>query len=154
MAFPDPLQVAVAESWDAECAKHNAYLKSQDEGDKEQADNSTLPPLSPASKVLGGKGGAAAKGGGKAGADKAGKAGKALSAAVALAAAAEAAAAHARSVPPPVRRSFRPFLTRLLLGHNKLSGPLPPEIGLFGSLQTLRLNDNQFTGPVIVYIYL
>ena len=150
MAFPDPLQVAVAESWDAECAKHNAHLKSQDEGDKEQA-ASTLPPLSPASKDVGDKGEAAAKGGGKAGADKAGKA---LSAAVALAAAAEAAAAHARSVPPPVRRSFRPFLTRLLLGHNKLSGPLPPEIGLFGSLQTLRLNDNQFTGPVIVYIYL
>ena len=39
-------------------------------------------------------------------------------------------------------------LTGLNLGHNQLTGPIPSELGSLGSLRTLSLNHNRLTGPV------
>ncbi|CAG9462765.1 unnamed protein product [Pedinophyceae sp. YPF-701] len=41
-----------------------------------------------------------------------------------------------------------PTLTFLELSGNRLSGPLPPEVGLFTELTSLRLRQNQLSGPL------
>ncbi|MFN2622918.1 MAG: leucine-rich repeat domain-containing protein [Chthoniobacterales bacterium] len=41
-----------------------------------------------------------------------------------------------------------PKLTILMLANNKLSGPIPEELGKLKKLTDLRLNRNQLCGPI------
>lgn len=55
---------------------------------------------------------------------------------------------HNNELSGTIAKSFSDNLRSVLLANNKLSGPVPEEIGRLKKLRDLRLNRNQLSGPI------
>ncbi len=55
---------------------------------------------------------------------------------------------HNNAIEGVLPSAYAPDLQSLLLMNNRISGPIPPEIGELDGLTDLRLNDNRLTGPI------